>query len=562
MKNIFKFSIVLLALSVVLAACSGGGGGGGGGGGAVAGTFTKTVALSATTGVNTGILGPDSFRHYQLLYKPADVAGSGYLSSLSLKRLAGSGATCSNVTIKLGHTDVPDLGMDMALNINQGRGAATTVLNNTTITIPASATEDFFEIPLSTSFNYNGVDNLVVDVTRTTACSGTTTLRAGTGSTTYDAYVYSVNIASPDTATVSSENAFHIKFNFAGGDNAIIQSGGAVLSYCAPFCNNAWRHLQTLHLASDINGSGRITGIGMVVDALSANATYTATIKLGHSQQNTLTSTDFATNFDYGAPVTVANNVVFTVPANALAGATLWLPVTSSFNYDGTHNLIVDIDVSSGSAVDTPWRATSIAGRSLYGTSGSTVGTGISSDAMHTKFRFAGGTMDVITSGANVLGEPFWNLENKIQFLYDASSLGTKGTISKIAFRLRYDAVPSDYSTFTVALGHTTRTTLSATYADNMDDRRVVFNGTLSIPASLKAGDWMEILLTTPFAYDSSKNLTIEASGLGGGVNYILTEDSARYTQHGRYSSGAGSITDDVANFVTDRDADLRFWMQ
>ena len=63
----------------------------------------------------------------------------------------------------------------------------------------------------------------------------------------------------------------------------------------------------------------------------------------------------------------------------------------------------------------------------------------------------------------------------RTQFLFDACQLGAGGPVSGISLRLANPSAVSDYANATIVLGHTTNTTLSLTFADNMTDPTTVF---------------------------------------------------------------------------------------
>jgi hypothetical protein len=291
---------------------------------------------------------------------------------------------------------------------------------------------------------------------------------------------------------------------------------------------------------------------------LTSAATYTVTIKLGHSSLSALT-TNFAGNFS-DSPVTVANALTFTVPAGVPAGSTVWLPFTGSFSYNGTANLIVDVDVAGGS-VTTPWAFTNIgSAQSVYGTYGSTTGA-TDSASLHTEFRFNGGTMDVITDGTASYIMPVGNTNQYVvQNLFDNTSLGTGGKITGVSFRLANDAIAFDHTDVNLVMGHTSLSALgTASLAANIvSNRTAAFSGTISIPAGLKAGDWVTVPLSTPFYYDPTKNLVIQwdapaylTTNFGNG-----TTDSVRYPNH--LSGNVGDRTSDVGNVLQGGSLDLK----
>jgi hypothetical protein len=80
---------------------------------------------------------------------------------------------------------------------------------------------------------------------------------------------------------------------------------------------------------------------------------YVVTVRLGHTTLSALAGS-FAANFNSGAPVTVASGLSFKVPAGIPVGHPIWIPLSGVFNYNGTDNLIVDIEVSGARAPPAP----------------------------------------------------------------------------------------------------------------------------------------------------------------------------------------------------------------
>jgi hypothetical protein len=306
----------------------------------------------------------------------------------------------------------------------------------------------------------------------------------------------------------------HTKFNFEGGVNAVefAPLPAGVIDWPLGGMNEK---IQILYNASVINGSGPITGIAMRVGGATTDQSYTYTMKLGHTTFTDLT-TDFNGNFS-NAPVTVAENETFIVPAGIPVGDYIWIPMPDgTFNYNGYDNLIVEIEVSSSTG-STGWRITDIGTdfTCAYGDLDSDTASGVVPFIYHIGFRFNGGTMDVITAEDTELVAPFYDKDCKTQIMFGAQQLGTGGPLTGISFRLKWDSVASDYPAATVVLCHTTNTTLSMTFADNMTDATTVFTGTITIPTGLKEGDWVTIPVSG-FTYDSTQNLVVEVSQDGG----------------------------------------------
>src|SRR5712692_6034916 len=310
--------------------------------------------------------------------------------------------TCPNVTIKLSHSNLVNLTSTFANNLSTGQGGQTTVLANGSVSFPAGAAGSWHTIAWSTPFHYNGVDNLIVEFMRAAACTGV--VRDDVVTTwPYTAVVYA--FSNTDAAGSTGTWAADARLVFAGGDDKIDLGGASSNPW--PFADTAFDRprIQNLYLASEINGSGPITGIAFQLNTISGAGSYTYTLKLGHSTLTALTTT-FASNYS-GPPTTVANAVTFSIPANIPAGTWVWVPIPDGvFTYNGTDNLIVEVATSSGSA-NTNLRTKAIAGRRVWADeSGGAVTDGAVDDAAyHIALRFNGATVDVLPNGDGTSGQ-------------------------------------------------------------------------------------------------------------------------------------------------------------
>ncbi|MHC4639736.1 MAG: hypothetical protein ACYTBV_19895, partial [Planctomycetota bacterium] len=243
--------------------------------------FVKTVAPVTGDAFNAPF-DDVSNDHEQNLFFASDINGSGYIKSLSFSYMNNESMStnCPDVTIKMGHTSLSALTTTFANNVEQGRGSLATVFTGA-VTIPTGSAGDYFTISLDTPFHYNGVDNLVVEFIKSILCDNSVELATTTAVYT-DVTLWDSNEAS---ATGSLwDNYPNVKFTFAGGDNYLDFSNGTLATGNSfPFNTNAstGRKVQLLYPASDIDGSGPITGIGFPVGATTTNQTYTVTIKLG-----------------------------------------------------------------------------------------------------------------------------------------------------------------------------------------------------------------------------------------------------------------------------------------
>ena len=540
---------VLLVSFLVIAGCSSGGGGAAPG--VVTSALTKTVAFLAGGDKGGQPFADTSALHMMILYRAQEMKGSGAITAISFKYDDGSApaVSCPHVTINMGHTYLAGLNDAFASNINTGQGSQQPVLNDATVNIPVGTAGGYYTIPLTTPFNYNGVDNLVVEITRN-ACTG------NVNTTTHDIGTYKATDVGGTATTWLPDT----KFTLSGGDNTISSTLGGTQNY--PFALS--HKIQLLYTAAEINGSGPITSIGFPVGGPTVASSSTVTVKLGHTSLTDLTAT-FADNFNSGTPVTVTNARTFTIPAGTPDGAYVWIPLPDgAFNYNGTDNLVVEIEASAITG-GVGWYFNSVGSHKtrVEGDFGATTGTTTDTSHYYIKFRFAGGPVDVITGGTNFDGQPFLNSSNIRQELYLASELGAKGTITKVAHRLNNDPGDGSYVNFTVKLANTAATTLNNPFSGNYTSASTVYSGTYSISSSsgLKAGDWIEIPLSTPFVIDPTKNLIVQMSAhTGSATNYnrgLL--DATRCPNRKAYNttddtSDAASIT----NFL----ADLRLIIQ
>lgn len=398
--------LLLLSLLTLTAACGGAGGVNGAGsadGGSTqlaTGTFTKTAhkmsVASASLDRHFSAFVP--FIRVQHLYSGTSgaagnrIQGSGYVTAVAFRsNSTTAGLTCPDVTIKMGHTSVTSLTTTFANNVEQGKGPLVTVLQNKQIAVPAVGVGDYIKLTLDTPFYFNGADNLVVEYIRNGACSKTISIQ-------FDYTMppdQALDTVTPEDTTGSLMQPPNMQFVFSGGDDTV-EYGGASSSIL-PF--GRLRRTQMLYLASEINGTGPITGIALQTNATTTTGSYTYTLKLGHTTLSALSSS-FAENYNSGMPSTIVSNGSFTIPAGVPAGEYIWIPFPGTFTYNGQDNLIVDIDVSSGAVLNAMRFTDAVgAGRMLGGATGSngtTIWTGTS--MLNMKFRFNGGPVSVVNT--------------------------------------------------------------------------------------------------------------------------------------------------------------------
>ena len=555
--------VSMLFVLATLAACGGGGGGGGGAGALPAGTFTKVFAPTPMNHNFYPFSNNDA--KVQQLYLASEINGAGNITTLRFQRNAENAAsvTCPNTTITLGHTGAAALASTtFASNMDNGQGSSVTVLNNATVTIPAAAAAAWFDIPLTTPFQYNGVNNLVVQIEHTTACSVSLAVNTISAASNRRALSLAPDTV-PGTAQHSTTTAIPLdtrqplmQFVFAGGDNKIDLGGAAGNSF--PFGATAGLRTQHLYLASEVNGSGPITGVAFQARATTVAGTYTYTLRLGHSALAALTDT-YANNYS-GSPTTVANAVAnFTIPAGVPAGEWIWVPIPDGvFSYNGTDNLIVDVSTTAGTANNFV-RTGTVAGRRVYANI-ATATTGTVDDfAYHIALRFHGGAV-VKLSAATGNNSVIFNGPNSTATLYSSTDLGTAGSVTSVSCRLLNASAAASYANFKVVMGHATGSTLSGTAATDFVSQNTVFSGTVAVPAGLLAGDWIDIPLSSAFAYDGKRNLIVWMGNGGPGPGTAVVNNCRGEFNATRYPGGMGhtvagagsALTYDVFNWTTD----------
>lgn len=135
---------------------------------------TVTVGTATTTTNNAPINAANAFHYSQCIYKASDIIAAGGTGAGTISKIRyylGSGTPNANSagwTVYLGHTN--------KVNFNSTTdwisAAGLTTCFSGTVTFPAAG--NWMEIILTTPFEWNGIDNIVVGVDENQAGSGST----------------------------------------------------------------------------------------------------------------------------------------------------------------------------------------------------------------------------------------------------------------------------------------------------------------------------------------------------------------------------------------------------
>jgi hypothetical protein len=526
---------------------------------AAAGVVTRTVDLGTAVGANAIPFWDQAYTRAQYLYTPAEIRGTGRLTALRQRRSAPSAnlsSSCPQLSVRLGHTNLAALTTTFASNFETGQGSLVTVINNLNFAIPAGPAGEWIDLPLQVPFDYNGVDNLVVEFEKLAAC--TPFLFVDTQAAANRRVITATQGAT--TGTLDSSRIM-ARFAFSGGETKVDfgGAGGNIFPFGATIQSP---RTQNLYLASEVSGAGLVTGVAFQLNTISPGppgGNYTYSLKLGHSTLSSLGAT-FASNYS-DSPVTVATAVSFTIPAGIPAGEWVWIPIPDgAFSYNGIDNLLVEVATSTGTK-DTILRAAVIPGRRLFltGSGSGTAVTGTVDDtAYHLMLRFNGGPVSVVTDGGASTGLAFSPAAAGRLNLYRAVELGTAGSITSVGCRMANTASSaSSYANYQVIIGHSAVDSLVAASASDFISQATALSGTVLVPPGLSAGDWIEVSLPTPFLYDGRSNLavwmgTTAASGAAGTHNCrVSTSNTPRYP--GQMASGApGTATVGPQDFKFD----------
>lgn len=272
-------------------------------------------------------------RHGQMLHQADSINGSGPITGIAMISNVVSTAQTYTANIKLGHTTLSVLTDTFADNFDSGN--PTEVATALTFTIPAGIPAGSpIWIPLSGSFNYNGIDNLIVDI-EVTAATGTTSWARG-GVIGYRLYA-----AVGDTMGTLTYGPSLTVFRFNGGPMNVITDGSSI-SFI-PFGGGVETVYQTLYNSAALGTGGEITSLRFRLANDSNAFDYTdVNLVLGHTTLSSLGAGSFVANIE--SDRTAAFSGTISIPDGVVNGDWITVPLSTSFTYDPTKNLVVQWD--------------------------------------------------------------------------------------------------------------------------------------------------------------------------------------------------------------------------
>ena len=280
----------------------------------------------------------------QVIYLDSELGSAGEINSLSLDVSDIPGQTMNNFTIRMKHTGMDSYGSSPSW---EGSGWTVVYQNNESIGSTGWVTFDF-----STSFDYNGTDNLMVDISfnnssyssdgycRVTEPGGDRALHYRTDSYFGDPLAWS---GTSDPTPASSTYVPNIKLEITSsdpGDSIYIGNGTGTWNYpLSTYFHDA--RTQTIYRSSEVGRSGEITSLSLDVTTTPGQTMNNFTIRMKH------TSLD-----GYGSSPSWEDSGWTTVyQTDESINSSGWATFTfsTSFNYNGSDNLMVDISFNNSS---------------------------------------------------------------------------------------------------------------------------------------------------------------------------------------------------------------------
>ncbi len=281
---------------------------------------------------------------FQALYYPDEVGAEGKITRIALNRTAMESTNASNLRIYMAHTNLTDLTATFDDNYN---GYLVEVFHEKEYVLNSSDSDSWLYFDLNGNFTYDSAHNLLVEI----RWNGTGGSYIGTWNTytahTKRAYAWDDNA---DTALGTSAMLPVTKFFVDAVDTDVIddRSRSNVMPFCPHFTSSNEMRMQTIYNSSAIKERGRISEIGFMLSDSSPNWANMSqfSIRMAYSDNSSLGESFEANHI--GAWTEVFSREYFNASTDGNHG---WLGIKldTPFEYNGAHNLVVDIRWSGGS---------------------------------------------------------------------------------------------------------------------------------------------------------------------------------------------------------------------
>jgi PKD repeat protein len=144
---------------------------------------------------------------------------------------------------------------------------------------------------------------------------------------------------------------------------------------------------------------------------------------------------------------------------------------------------------------------------------------------------------------------------NKVQWIYIPSEFpgATSGVITKVYFKSATTGTNKNFTNLTIKMGYTAAANTVTGPFQTTGLTTVYFEPTLNIPTTTNGG-WVEFALQTPFYYDNTQNLLVEASttAFSGGFSIVQNSANGIKRLYGNVTSPTGTANTGLANLGFD----------
>ncbi len=281
---------------------------------------------------------------FQALYTSDEVGAEGNIVRIALNRTAMKATNVSNLRIYMAHTDLFSLTTDFDSNYN---GYLTEVFHEKEYVLNSSDSDSWLYFDLNGNFTYDSEHNLLVEIRwNGTGGADIATSSRTTGGDT-EAYALDDNA---DTAFNTIAQQPVIRFFVDAMDTDVMDNRTStnVIPFCPHFTSSNEMRTQMLYNSTTIKERGRISEIGFLLSDTPPNWANMSqfSIRMAYSDNSSLGESFEANHI--GAWTEVFSRDYFNASTDGNHG---WLGIEldTPFEYDGTHNLVLDIRWSGGS---------------------------------------------------------------------------------------------------------------------------------------------------------------------------------------------------------------------